>query len=100
MQETLFAGALMLPPNSTFMPRVHCEQISLNGDPALKYNPQPKPDYVIEDPLVNVSPSFISVAESSFKVNAQMLNIGKAVDITYCNRSKTHISQQFNTEII
>ncbi len=60
--------------------RVHCEQISLNGDPALKYNSQPKPDYVIEDPLVKVSPSFVSVDETSFKLDAQMLNIGKAVD--------------------
>src|SRR4030095_15810792 len=60
--------------------RVHCEQISLNGDPALRYNTQPKPDYVIEDPLVKVSPSFISVDETYFTVDAQMLNIGRAVD--------------------
>ena len=39
-----------------------------------------KPDYVIEDPLVKVSPSFISVDETSFKIDAQMLNMGKAVD--------------------
>ena len=63
-----------------FYARVHCEQISLNGDPALKYNMQPKPDYVIEDPLVKVSPSFISVDETSFKIDARMLNMGKAVD--------------------
>ena len=62
-----------------FYARVHCEQISLNGDPALKYNAQPKPDYVIEDPLVRISPSFISVAETSFHVDAKMLNMGKAV---------------------
>jgi hypothetical protein len=60
--------------------RVHCEQISLNGDPALKYNTQQKPDYVIEDPLVKISPSFVSVDETSFKLDAQMLNMGKAVD--------------------
>jgi len=63
-----------------FYARVHCEQISLNGDPALRYNMQPKPDYVIEDPLVKVSPSFISVDETSFKIDARMLNMGKAVD--------------------
>jgi hypothetical protein len=61
-----------------FYARVHCEQISLNGDPALKYNEQPKPDYVIEEPLVKVSPSFISVADTSFKVDAKMINMGKA----------------------
>ena len=63
-----------------FYARVHCEQISLNGDPALKYNTQPKPDYVIEDPLVKVSPSFISVDETSFQIDARMLNMGKVVD--------------------
>ena len=63
-----------------FYARVHCEQISLNGDPALRYNTQEKPDYVIEDPLVKVSPSFISVDETSFRVDARMLNMGKAVD--------------------
>lgn len=60
--------------------RVHCEQISLNGDPALRYNMQPKPDYVIEDPLVKVTPSFLSVDETNFKLDIQMLNMGKAVD--------------------
>jgi hypothetical protein len=63
-----------------FYARIHCEQISLNGDPALKYNAQPKPDYVIENQLVKVSPSFISVSQNSFKVDAKMLNMGKAVD--------------------
>ncbi len=63
-----------------FYARVHCEQISLNGDPALRYNTQPKPDYVIEDPLVKVSPSFISVDETSFQIDARMLNMGKVVD--------------------
>jgi hypothetical protein len=63
-----------------FYARVHCEQISLNGDPALKYNTQSKPDYAIEDQLVKVSPSFVSVDETSFTIDAKMLNIGKAVD--------------------
>ncbi len=63
-----------------FYARVHCEQISLNGDPALRYNTYPKPDYVIEPQLVNISPSFISVADSNFKVNAKMLNMGRAID--------------------
>jgi len=62
-----------------FFARVHSEQISLNGDPALKYNTQPKPDFAIEQPLVRISPSFISVSNSSFKVDAQMMNLGKAI---------------------
>jgi len=63
-----------------FYARVHCEQVSLNGDPALKYNSQPKPDYVIEEPLVKISPVSISVADASFKIDAKMMNMGKAVD--------------------
>ncbi|MFI5185555.1 MAG: C25 family cysteine peptidase, partial [Chitinophagales bacterium] len=79
LQEAI-RGAFNVTTQSDFYARVHCEQISLNGDPALKYNTQSKPDYVIEDPLVKISPSIISVAQSSFKVDAKMMNIGKAVD--------------------
>ncbi|HYM93196.1 MAG TPA: C25 family cysteine peptidase, partial [Chitinophagaceae bacterium] len=62
-----------------FYARFHCEQNTLHGDPALRLYNFAKPDYVIEDPLVKVSPAFISVAQSQFTVNATMLNIGKAV---------------------
>lgn len=59
--------------------RFHCEQTTLHGDPALKMDvSMPKPDYVIEDQLVKVSPQFISVAETSFKVDAKFMNLGKA----------------------
>ncbi|HEY0434523.1 MAG TPA: C25 family cysteine peptidase, partial [Chitinophagaceae bacterium] len=58
----------------------HCEQISLNGDPALRYNAQPKPDYAIEDQLVHISPSIISVADGTFRIKADLMNLGKAVD--------------------
>ncbi len=61
--------------------RLHCEQQTLHGDPALRLDiSMSKPDYVIEDPLVKVSPSFISVAETHFHVDAKMMNLGKAID--------------------
>lgn len=63
-----------------FYARVHCEQISLNGDPALKYNTHTKPDYAIEDPLVKISPSPVSTSQGTFKVNAAVMNLGKAID--------------------
>ncbi|HMD00853.1 MAG TPA: C25 family cysteine peptidase, partial [Ferruginibacter sp.] len=63
-----------------FYARVHCEQISLNGDPALKYNSHPKPDYVIEDPLVKIYPSLITTGDQSFRIDAAVMNIGKAID--------------------
>lgn len=58
--------------------RFHCEQATLHGDPALKYNWASKPDYVIEDQLVKINPAFISVAEPNFKVDAKFMNLGVA----------------------
>lgn len=63
-----------------FYARVHCEQISLNGDPALRYNTHAKPDYVIEDPLVRISPSPVSSSAGTFRVNAGVINMGKAIN--------------------
>lgn len=65
---------------SDFFARFTTEQTTLQGDPALKPNTHTKPDYVIEDPLVRINPSFISIAETSFNVDAKYINMGKAVD--------------------
>lgn len=67
-------------PALDFFTRMHLEEMNLNGDPALKINAHPKPDYVIEDPMVKISPSFISVAENNYTVKINMLNIGKAIN--------------------
>ncbi|MGZ4049194.1 MAG: putative type IX secretion system sortase PorU2, partial [Bacteroidia bacterium] len=40
-----------------FLTRINMEELNLHGDPALKINPHPKPDYIIEDPQVKVNPS-------------------------------------------
>jgi len=59
--------------------RFHCEQTTLHGDPALQMTASfPKPDYVTEPQLVEINPSFISVAENSFTVKAKFINLGKA----------------------
>jgi hypothetical protein len=60
--------------------RLHAEEMTLHGDPAILLNEQPKPDYIIEDPKVLINPAFISVAESNFSVKMKMTNTGKAVD--------------------
>ncbi len=67
------------PASLEFFTRMHVEQILLHGDPALKVNPHPKPDYIIEEPMVRINPSIISVADNSFTINVKMLNIGKAI---------------------
>ncbi len=64
-----------------FYARFHCEQSTLHGDPALRMDVlKDKPDYAIEDQLIKINPSFISVAESFFKVDAKFLNLSKAVN--------------------
>ncbi len=70
-------------PNSLdYYTRIHLEEINLHGDPALKINAFGKPDYVIEDQLVKFTPSIISVADGSFKVDIKMMNIGRAIKDT------------------
>ena len=66
-------------PNLDFFRRIHAEEINLHGDPALKINYFSKPDFVIEDAMVKISPNIITVAENNFKVDIAMKNIGKAV---------------------
>lgn len=63
-----------------FYARFQCEQFTLHGDPALRLYHFDKPDYVIEEPLVKISPSFISVDKDSFNVSVSFMNIGKAVN--------------------
>ena len=69
-----------LTTENDFYARFQCEQFTLHGDPALRLYNFERPDYVIEEPLVKVSPSFISVDQPNFKVNAVFMNLGKAIN--------------------
>lgn len=60
-----------------YFARLHAEEITLHGDPALRLYAQASPDYVIEDPLI-IIPPLISVADNNFTVSAKYLNLGKA----------------------
>ena len=73
-----------------FYSRINIQEMILNGDPAVKVNPHVKADYVVTDPLVKISPTFISVQEQSFKLDAQFFNIGKAVS----NKIVIEVKQQ------
>ncbi|MBK9937279.1 MAG: hypothetical protein IPP02_02600 [Chitinophagaceae bacterium] len=76
-----FSQVFNLTTQNDYYARFHCEQTTIHGDPSIKLDGSTnKPDYVIEDPLVKVSPSFISVAETNFKVDAKFMNIGKAIN--------------------
>ncbi|HEY0679184.1 MAG TPA: C25 family cysteine peptidase [Chitinophagaceae bacterium] len=70
---------LSLTGTDDYYARLHAEEITIHGDPALKMNFPMVPDYVIEEPQIRVSPAFISIAEASFNVKAKLTNIGRAV---------------------
>lgn len=67
-------------PTVDYYTRIHLEEVNLHGDPAVKINHFNKPDYVIEDQSVKISPNIISVADNSFNVKIKMLNNGRAIN--------------------
>jgi hypothetical protein len=79
MRESI-AQVYNLTTQNDYYARFHTEQATLHGDPAIRFDGSTdKPDYAIEEPLVKVNPSFISVAETHFKVDAKFVNLGKAI---------------------
>jgi len=65
---------------SDFYTRIHAEQISIHGDPAVKLYAANLPDFAIEDPLVRVSPTPVSVADNNFDLAVKFVNLGKATN--------------------
>jgi len=65
---------------NSFFTRCNMEEVNLNGDPALKLNSFALPDYDIEDQLIKISPSVISVADNNFTVAVKWVNLGRAVN--------------------
>lgn len=68
------------PQSLDYYLRIHLEELTLHGDPALRIYSHPKPDYVIEEQQIRVSPSVISVADAKFDLKVSLLNIGKAIN--------------------
>lgn len=54
------------------------EQMVLNGDPYISLYHFAKPDFDIEAPDVLINPAIVSVANSTFNVNARFHNLGRA----------------------
>lgn len=65
---------------SDFYARIHAEQYTYHGDPALRMNTFAKPDYALQSPDVTIKPSFVSVADDSFNVKVVITNLGKATN--------------------
>ncbi|MFY7965974.1 MAG: C25 family cysteine peptidase [Chitinophagaceae bacterium] len=76
--DNMMAGLNYLKASANdYFGNTHCEQTSLNGDPAIKVYAFEKPDFVVEDAQVSINPNFISVADNAFNVKAFLYNIGK-----------------------
>lgn len=58
--------------------RLHAEETTLDGDPAIKMNNYPKPDFAVEEPQIRISPNILSVAASTFTLKVQVYNLGRA----------------------
>ena len=69
----------ILNNNPSGVDRTVLEQMGLNGDPSLKLNTHPLPDYVIEPSSVSFNPGIVSAGVDSFALNLVITNIGKAI---------------------
>ncbi len=79
INRNALARVISLTGLDDYYARLHAEEITINGDPAIKMNFHVQPDYIIEEPQVKISPSFISIAETEFTVKAKLTNIGKSL---------------------
>ena len=80
IQDAISYTYTQTPSIGEFLARIHGEQQTLHGDPAVVINSYAQPDYVIEQSNIRINPTFVSVAETNFKVNVQFYNIGKAIN--------------------
>ncbi len=69
----------ILSNNPSGVDRAVLEQMGLNGDPSLKLNTHPLPDYVIESSSASFTPGIVSAGIDSFALNLIVTNIGKAI---------------------
>ncbi len=64
--------------SSSFGDRILVQQVTLNGDPALRLNNFEGPDYVADFSSVKITPSIVNVTTDNFKLEFDLINIGKA----------------------
>ncbi len=62
-----------------YFARLHAEEMTTHGDPAIRLNQGTLPDYDIEASQVRTTPTFVSIADNSFKVSARFYNLGRVV---------------------
>ena len=80
IQKDAAEKLIQITGGDDYYARLHAEEMTLNGDPALKFNYQALPDYDIEESQVKLNPQFIAVSANTFSVGIKMYNLGKAVN--------------------
>ncbi|RLD60249.1 MAG: hypothetical protein DRJ01_09975, partial [Bacteroidetes bacterium] len=60
-----------------------CLEMTLHGDPALKFYAPPLPDLSVSQSSINFSPSTVSSQLDTFNINIEISNIGKAFVDTF-----------------
>jgi len=70
-------------PTLNIFDQITSENMTLQGDPALRLNTHNQPDYVIEEPYVFFEPNVITAATDTFYLNVVVTNIGMALDSSY-----------------
>ncbi len=66
-------------------------EMTLHGDPGLKPNQYPKPDYAIDASSVYTTPSTVAPGIDSFDVNIIVTNLGKAIKDSFAVNLKRTI---------
>ncbi|MEL6864620.1 MAG: C25 family cysteine peptidase [Bacteroidota bacterium] len=66
--------------NSDFSIRGLVQQFTLQGDPAIKLNPHPGPDYLVDAEKVSFNPAILDSRLDSFDLQFTITNIGSTVD--------------------
>ncbi|HRP88499.1 MAG TPA: C25 family cysteine peptidase [Edaphocola sp.] len=69
-------------PLSNNFNQIHMQTFLLQGDPAVKSFSPEKPDYYVDSSLVKTNPEVIYSTMDSFKITAQIYNLGKGVSQT------------------
>lgn len=78
MQEA-FTNALNYIGSFDFYGRMHAQQYTLHGDPALKLNTYTQPDYAVQANNISLIKPVVSISDDFAEVNVRLYNLGKAV---------------------
>lgn len=79
IQRAALRGMVQVTGPDDYFARMHAEQVTLHGDPALRIYPHPGPDYAVEEQQLKIQPALVSVADAGFDVDLRVYNLGKAL---------------------